>query len=353
MQQGQTGGNAVTAKHVTFGYNPLSQLTQIARYQSTGTSNAVATTTNTFDTANRLSSITHASGGTTLASYDYTYDAMSRIASIDSSVEGLSEFSYDAASQLIGADHTSQSDESYSFDGNGNRTSSGYSTGTNNRTAESPGYTYSYDDEGNRVSRTSTGDGSYQEYQWDYRNRLTKVTQRDAESSILWTVEYEYDPLNRLVHRTETPMEESPVEQFWAYDEGINSVLQFDGDGEVTHRYLWSGAVDQLLADEQVTSTSSGGNVLWPLADHLGTLRDIADYNEGNSTTSVTNHRTYNAFGKLVSETNSVVDLIYGYTGKQLDEATGLQHNLFRWYDSGIGKWMSEDPLGFAAGMRI
>ncbi len=146
MQQGQTGGNAVTAKHVTFGYNPLSQLTQIARYQSTGTSNAVATTTNTFDTANRLSSITHASGGTTLASYDYTYDAMSRIASIDSSVEGLSEFSYDAASQLIGADHTSQSDESYSFDGNGNRTSSGYSTGTNNRTAESPGYTYSYDD---------------------------------------------------------------------------------------------------------------------------------------------------------------------------------------------------------------
>ncbi len=95
------------------------------------------------------------------------------------------------------------------------------------------------------------------------------MTQRDAESSILWTVEYEYDPLNRLVHRTETPMEESPVEQFWAYDEGINSVLQFDGDGEVTHRYLWSGAVDQLLADEQVTSTSSGGNVLWPLADHL------------------------------------------------------------------------------------
>ncbi len=62
--------------------------------------------------------------------------------------------------------------------------------------------------------------------------------------------------MNRLVHRTETPMEESPVEQFWAYDEGINAVLQFDGDGEVTHRYLWSGAVDQLLrrraSDEQV-----------------------------------------------------------------------------------------------------
>lgn len=44
------------------------------------------------------------------------------------------------------------------------------------------------------------------------------------------------------------------------------------------------------------------------------------------------------------------MDLIFGYTGKQLDEATGLQHNLFRWYDSALGQWLSEDPIGFAAG---
>jgi RHS repeat-associated protein len=44
------------------------------------------------------------------------------------------------------------------------------------------------------------------------------------------------------------------------------------------------------------------------------------------------------------------VDLLFGYTGKQLDEATGLQNNLHRWYDSGTGQWMSEDPLRFAAG---
>ena len=36
-------------------------------------------------------------------------------------------------------------------------------------------------------------------------------------------------------------------------------------------------------------------------------------------------------------------------TYKQLDDATGLQHNLFRWYDSGLGQWLCEDPLGFAA----
>ncbi len=99
-----------------------------------------------------------------------------------------------------------------------------------------------------------------------------------------------------------------------------------------------------------MTSLGSGGNVQWPLGDHLGTVRDIADLNEGTGVTAVTNHRTYNAYGKLVAETNAAVDLIFGFTGKQLDDATGLQHNLFRWYDSNLGQWLSEDPLGFAAG---
>jgi len=42
---------------VAFSYNALSQRTQIARYQSTGTTNAVATSIFTFDYTNRLSGI--------------------------------------------------------------------------------------------------------------------------------------------------------------------------------------------------------------------------------------------------------------------------------------------------------
>jgi RHS repeat-associated protein len=33
-----------------------------------------------------------------------------------------------------------------------------------------------------------------------------------------------------------------------------------------------------------------------------------------------------------------------------LDDATGLQNNLNRWYDAALGRWISEDPIGFAAG---
>ncbi len=88
--------------------------------------------------------------------------------------------------------------------------------------------------------------------------------------------------------------------------------------------------------------------MLWALGDNLGTIRDIADLS--GSTTSVTNHRRFGAYGNLVSESNSAVDMLFAYTGKLYDENTQLQNNLFRWYDASIGQWMCEDPLGFIAG---
>jgi RHS repeat-associated protein len=51
-----------------------------------------------------------------------------------------------------------------------------------------------------------------------------------------------------------------------------------------------------------------------------------------------------------MTETHPEVDFLFGYTGKLFDKATGLQNNVNRWYDPGTGRWISEDPLGFAGG---
>jgi RHS repeat-associated protein len=129
--------------------------------------------------------------------------------------------------------------------------------------------------------------------------------------------------------------------------------LQFSGSqaSNLSHRYFWNpAAVDQLLADETVTSLSSAGSIVYPLADHLGTIRDLATHDSTAHTTTVANHRRYDSFGNLVSESNAAVDEVFGYTGRMFDEATGLQNNLNRWYDPKAGRWISEDPIGFAAG---
>jgi RHS repeat-associated protein len=351
IQTSQTGGSAVAAKRVSFDYNSLGQRTQLSRFQSTGTTNAVATTTFSYDPANRLSGIAHEQGANLLNSYSYGYDRMSRITSVNSVAEGLSTFQYRLDSQLTGVTNTGVRNESYEYDANGNRNTAGYSLSPDNRTTvippsgANPGFTYQYDNEGNVIRKVNNTTQDVTTYEWDHRNRLVSVLEQTPNTRI----EYQYDPLNRLVSRYNPTGAGQSTRQYWVYDEGINPVLEFSSyvSNDPTHRYLWSNEVDELLADEQISG--GGSNTLWGLADHLGTIRDIADRNETTGVTSVVNHRRYDTYGNRLSQSGPS-EISFGYTGKYFDETTRLQNNYSRWYDPRLGKWISQDPIGFAAG---
>ncbi len=104
------------------------------------------------------------------------------------------------------------------------------------------------------------------------------------------------------------------------------------------NRYLWGPAVDQLLADE-----TSGNTVHWMLADHQGSIRDLVN----NNGTDSGNHVVFDSFGKVLSGT---LGTRFSYTGQEYDADTGLYYYNARWYNPGTGKFMSKDPIGFAAG---
>jgi RHS repeat-associated protein len=356
VQQDVSGGNVVADKRVDFAYNALGQYTSVTRYQSTGTGTLVATSTYAYDTRNRLTDLDHKQNSTNLALYDYAYDAMDRITSMTHSVDGTSTFSYDKESQVTAADHNTATDESYTYNATGNRTGGSYTNASNNRTTADATYSYTYDDEGNRSRRTKTSDSSYEDYTWDHRNRLTKVTFKNSGGTTLQTVEYAYDAFNRWVKRThdaDGPGGSAATDIYFSGYDGINQSLQFSASAasNLDHRYLFNpDVVDQVHADEDVSSLGSAGNVLWALADHQGTVRDVVDLNEGTGVASVTNHRFYDAFGNLKSESNSAVDFAFGNQGKFYDETTKLNNHVFRWLDALLGKWTSEDPSGFFAG---
>ncbi len=281
---------------------------------------------------------------------------MNRITSVTSTLDGVTSMTYDKRSQITVADHANpRTDESYAYDDNGNRTGGSYTTGTNNQTTADANYTYTYDKEGNRTRRTKTSDSSYEEYTWDHRNRLTKVSFKTSGGTETKNVEYAYDLFNRLIRRkydADGPGSGAATNVYLVGYDGINPTLAFDGTAktDVSNRFLWGPAVDQLFADEQVTTTSTVGNVIWPLADQVGTLRDLVDFNESTSVFTVTNHRTFDSFGNLTAETQSAVDEIFAYTGKFFDDVTKLSNHLNRWLDPNLGKWISEDPIGFQGG---
>jgi RHS repeat-associated protein len=68
---------------------------------------------------------------------------------------------------------------------------------------------------------------------------------------------------------------------------------------------------------------------------------------DGSST--IQDHLDYDGFGR-VTESNTSYGDAFKFTAREYDYDTGLQYNRARYYDPMIGRWMSEDPLGFGAG---
>jgi RHS repeat-associated protein len=122
------------------------------------------------------------------------------------------------------------------------------------------------------------------------------------------------------------------------------------GTNSITHRYLYGNAVDQVFADERYAPGGGNqptlpGDLRLPIADHLNTPRDLVD-----STGAVINHLAYDSFGQVKSETNGAIDYLFGFGGFERDESTGLLHSDTRYYHPALGRWISEDPVGFAGG---
>jgi len=262
--------------------------------------------------------------------------------------DGTSNYTYDSTSQLTAADHDYQADESYTYDANGNRTMTGYSTGTNNRLLNDGTHTYIYDNEGNRTKKTVTATGEATEFEWDHRNRLVRVTHLDSIGDPIQTLDYVYDVLDQRIEKSDTPAIGPTYTQRYVYD-GQHLALKF-GANVLANRYLHGPVIDQILADERVSSLSSASDVLWPLVDNLGTVRDLAEHDSGTGDTVIVNHISYDAFGGSRAETNAAVDHLFGYTGRDWDADADLQYNRARWYDPAVGRWLSEDPIGFKAG---
>ena len=62
-------------------------------------------------------------------------------------------------------------------------------------------------------------------------------------------------------------------------------------------------------------------------------MRDLVDSAGVNL-----NHLSYDSFGRVTAETNAAVDHLFGYTGRERDEETGLNFYRARYYDPAIGR---------------
>jgi RHS repeat-associated protein len=352
-------GNGVNTKVVDFVYNQIGQLSNLKRYADSQRTTLIANSNYNYDAQNRLRSIEHGNSVTAraIAFYDYEYDGNSQLTRI-SDIDGATNYSYDKTQQLKVADRATgdaRGDEFYNYDQNGNRTSSHLSseytkTGGNRLSSDSE-FTYTYDHEGNLVKRIEISTSIAREYFWDHRNRLIRVTDKSSGGIIINEALYTYDALNRRIARTvdtDGAGPNSPFTEHYAYN-GEHVALEFldaDGPGTVQQpvlaiRNLFGPKIDMILAQE-IEKTNE---TRWLLTDHLGTVRDIL-----SNTGVVLNHIKYDSFGNILSQSNPSAATRYAFTGREWDSSLGLYYYRARYYDANLGKFLSEDPLGFSTG---
>ena len=313
-------GTGITNKRVNMTYNAVGQMETLQRF--TGTQTVAITNYSYNNPLNRLTQIQHANAiGATLSSFAFTYDNGSRIKKITNADGTFVNYDYANNDELKGADYspTNRIDEAYTYDANGNRTNAGYVTGGNNQLSADGKYSYTYDDEGNLKTRKDLTTNVVRTFSWDYRNRLTGVTDTAGLAA-----SYGYDVNNQRISKTT-----GGVTTRYVYDRG-NVALEFNGAATPpTVRYFYGLGTDQILAQEKGT-----GNVSWQLTDQLGSVRALVG-NDG----VLRNRYEYDAFGTVVSTlTGATDDSRYRYTGREFDAETGLNYHRARYFDSTSGQ---------------
>ena len=251
----------------------------------------------------------------------------------DKRINVTSNLSYDPLYELTQVLQGATTTENYSYDAVGNRlTSLGVSScgyNTSNQLTSVPGATYTYDNNGNTL--TTVAAAGTTTYNWDFENRLTSVALPGSGG----TVSFKYDPFGRRVQKSS-----SSGTTNYLY-EGANVLEEVDGSGNVLARYVQAPGVDQPLAQTRSGATS------YNEADGLGSVTSLS-----NSSGALANTYTYDSFGKLTAS-SGIVTNPQRYTGRDSDSETGFYYYRARYYDPAIGRFISEDPIGFDSGVNF
>jgi RHS repeat-associated protein len=148
-----------------------------------------------------------------------------------------------------------------------------------------------------------------------------------------------YDVYGRRIEEDRWTSTTGTVVTRFGYD-GANVWADLDGSNNLLMRYVRPDGVDALGARE-----SSTGTVAWYGTDNQGSVRDIL-----SASGTDMDRISYSGYGKVLSESNSANGDRYKYTGAEYQTDTLFTLNEARWYDTGTGRWLSMDPIGFAAG---
>jgi RHS repeat-associated protein len=330
-------------KTTMFSYDTAGRL--IAQTLPNGT-----TVTNAFDNANQLLSRVHVGQASLLASFEYTYDLSGNRTNM-TTLEGANSYAYDPRNWLTSATYPDGRTQTFTYDPVGNRTrldDSGigvssvlYSYDAANRLQTDVTGTmtnsYTYDNAGRLTGQTVNGQS--RSYAYSFRSQMTSLTDTNG---VVFT--YAFDGAGDRISQSQAGC----LSSRYVYD-GPNVVLDLNASNQVVYAYVHGLGIDQPIERIDFINGEPRTRLVYQ-TDGLGSVVAMTD--SGQQTAK---SYSYEVFGRIRSETgNALIINRYTYTAREaLGDSLGLYYYRWRVMDPSVGRFTSEDPLGFDDGINL
>jgi RHS repeat-associated protein len=273
--------------------------------------------------------------------FSYTYDQAGRLISLQNFNSILTTYGYDNANRLIDLENRRSDTNAiaayqFSLDANGNRVQID-ETAPITRTVNSGTVDYTYNDMKNRLLTAGPSNFTYDldgqlagldstTYAFDYEHRLTSISGTDS-------IQYAYDGSGNRLEAVR-----DGVTTRYIYDAAGNLLAEADGLNNITRYYIHGQGLLAMVnpADE----------IYCYHFDAIGSTIAMTD-----ETQAMVNTYAYTPFGSIANEQESLPQS-FKYVGQHgvMAEPNGFYYMRARYYDPEVGRFISEDPIGFGGG---
>lgn len=305
-----------------------------------------------WDDDGRLLSMEYLKNNAAFQSFTYGYDDSGNRVTMDevdpSSVITNWEYGYDWFNRLTSVTKNTDLQESYTYDESDNR----YTVTRGNQV-----WRYSCDlaDQINSIALSTNGgpevvvesftpdedgnvrvrvkDGVTTEYEWDTMNRLRQVK---VDGDVVVRSLYDAEGIRRL-------SKDDSGDQSKFFSSGGMSLADQRASGPVS-----------FIQGHQLLGAEQGGDLHIYLCDGLGSVRLIVDAT--GAVEGAFDHDVWGVPDSSVTPPGAELRAhsFQGGLGVRNDTATlGLHYARQRYYSSDIGRWLSQDPIGFKGGLNL
>jgi|CXWL01.1.fsa_nt_gi RHS repeat-associated protein len=265
----------------------------------------------------------------------FTRDKLGRIAQKIETVNGITstfDYAYDAASRLIEVKLNGVVQSSFGYDANSNRTSQNGNLiahyDAQDRLLDYNNATYDYTANGELKSKIiGTATTSYN---YDVLGNLRHIILPSGT-----TLDYVIDGQNRRIGKKRNNV----LEQGFLYQDQLKPIAELDSNGNILSRFVY--ATDANVPDLMIR----GGATYRIIKDHLGSPKLVVDI----ATNTVIQQMSYDVWGNVIQDTNPGFQP-FGFAGGLYDLDTKLSRFGARDFDAQTGRWTAKDPILFSGG---